>query len=607
MSETVLAHRSKFDGSMGGGEADEAVVGPQLPPGGPSETDPYALDWADYSEQILRAFAIFYPDSDGFDFGRDDVEKLTHAQLVELCTRIQQRCKKAIDRPWACELLQLFVDAEGSVPVELDTLPWSELDGVSLVTLAKAQESIQRRRSRESSQSPKKVRVGRSKVPEASKESDDEVPLSVKFNTGGKRAAASEPDDGYETPGAAVEALLQRKAKGKKVPPKAQHEELRRSPRKVEKGKKAAKQAEETEKALRAEVALMRRQQKEMQDRLKLLSGAPSKQSSSKAVRKKKRRAPSPSSSGEDEEESTESGESDSSDGDSDQDSSESSSSESSKQKKRKEKKTKKKVHKSSESRSSRHRKGRKTQRRGRSATRKDARGAAAKSIQYQYHVLANEVRGTKVEDAVTIHELFGAWGDLANVQAEVDSEPEAYAPAELPRRLSDAKRQVDQDFKLACKMMPDGWGKAELVASAERILINQMVQESRKSFLVKDFNLYKMATKAMEKVRDFTAKHTDRQGLRSGSPWQRTTEWQQPDQSKPWTAGKSGGKGGGKGKGKGNQAFNVGGRTCYNCQMTGHISYECPFPSGASQQWRWQQQQNPTPPAPPLQPQAPQ
>jgi hypothetical protein len=211
------------------------------------------------------------------------------------------------------------------------------------------------------------------------------------------------------------------------------------------------------------------------------------------------------------------------------------------------------------------------------------------------------------VEDAVTIHELFGAWGDLANVQAEVDSEPEAYTPAELPRRLSDAKRQVDQDFKLACKMMPDGWGKAELVASAERILINQMVQESRKSFLVKDFNLYKMATKAMEKVRDFTAKHTDRQGLRSGSPWQRTTEWQQPDQSKPWTAGKGGGKGGGKGKGKGNQAFNVGGRTCYNCQMTGHISYECPFPSGASQQWRWQQQQHPTPPAPPLQPQAPQ
>jgi len=155
MSETVQTHRSKLDESMGGGEADEAVVGPQLPPGGPSETDPYALDWADYSEQILRAFAIFYPDSDGFDFSRDDVEKLTHAQLVELCTRIQQRCEKAIDRPWACELLQLFVDAEGSVPAELDTLPWSELDGVALVTLAKAQESVQRRRTRESSQSPK--------------------------------------------------------------------------------------------------------------------------------------------------------------------------------------------------------------------------------------------------------------------------------------------------------------------------------------------------------------------------------------------------------------------------------------------------------------------
>ena len=77
------------------------------------------------------------------------------------------------------------------------------------------------------------------------------------------QAVASELGDGYETPGAAVEALLQRKAKGKKVPPKVQHEELRRSPSKVEKGKKAAKQAEETEKALRAEVALMRRQQKE--------------------------------------------------------------------------------------------------------------------------------------------------------------------------------------------------------------------------------------------------------------------------------------------------------------------------------------------------------
>jgi len=594
---------------MGGGEADEAVVGPQLPPGGPSETDPYALDWADYSEQILRAFAIFYPDSDGFDFSRDDVEKLTHAQLVELCTRIQQRCEKAIDRPWACELLQLFVDAEGLVPAELDTLPWSELDGVALVTLAKAQESVQRRRTRESSQSPKKPKVGRGKVPEASKESDDEMPLSKMKGRGGKPTATSELDDGYETPGNTVESLLEKKAKSKKVSLKTPHEELRRSPRKVEKGKKAARQAEGTEKALREEVAMMRRQQKEMQDRLKLLGGAPSKQSSSKAARKKKRRAPSPSSSGEDEEESTESGESDSNDGDSDQDSSESSSSESSKKKKRKEKTTKKKVHKSSESRSSRRRKGRKTQRRGRSATKKDARGAAAKSIQYQYHVLANEVRGTKVEDAVTIHELFGAWGDLANVQAEVDSEPEAYAPAELPRRLSDAKRQVDQDFKLACKMMPDGWNKTELVASAERILINQMVQESRKSFLVKDFNLYKMATKAMEKVRDFTAKHTDRQGLRSGSPWQRT-EWQQQDQSRPWAAGKGGGKGGGKGKGKGNQAFNnsqQGGRTCYNCQMTGHISYDCPFPSGASQPWRWQQQQHPIPPAPPSQPQAPQ
>ena len=604
MSETDSAYRSKFDEGMGGGEAVEAAEGPQLPPGGPSETDPFALDWTDYSEQMLRAFAIFYPDSEGFDFGCDDVEELTHAQLVELCVRIQQRCMKAIDRPWAGELLQLFVDAEGAVPDELDGLSWSELDGVALVTLAKAQESIQKRRTRESSQSPKKVKVGRGRVPEASKESDDEVPLSKMKGRGGKKPATPELDDGYETPDTTVESLLKKKAKGKKVQLKVPHEELRRSPRKLEKGKKAAKKAEETEKTLRAEVAMMRRQQKEMQDRLKLLGGAPAKESSSKTARKKKRRAPSPSSPGEDEEESTESGESDSSDSDSDQDSSDSSLSESSKKKKRKEKTTKKKVRKSSESRSSRRRKGRKTQRRGRSPTKKDARGAAAKSIQYQYHVLANEVRGTKVEDAVTIHELFGAWGDLANVQAEVDSEPEAYAPAELPRRLSDAKRQVEQDFKLACKMMPDSWGKTELVASAERILINQMVQESRKSFLVKDFNLYKMATKAMEKVRDFTAKHTDRQGLRSGSPWQRTTEWQQPDQNKPWAAGKGGGKGGGKGKGK---PFDVSKRTCYNCQMTGHIQYECPFPSGASQPWRWQQQQHPTPPAPPLQQQAPQ
>ena len=80
-----------------------------------------------------------------------------------------------------------------------------------------------------------------------------------------------------------------------------------------------------------------------------------------------------------------------------------------------------------------------------------------------------------------TPRELFAAWAALANIQSEVDTAKSVYGPTRLPRVLEEAKQQCLDDFKLAAGMLHEGQSKAELLRTAEKMVINSLVQQSRK------------------------------------------------------------------------------------------------------------------------------
>ena len=138
-----------------GGSKDKTAGSSMHGVTGPTDAEPYALDWADYPASVLRAFAKFFPDAEGFDTGAQELTEMDQPQLVAKCEEIQTKCSKAIDRPWAVELMELFTESEGEVPEELQGLTFNELDRVALRTLARAQETIKKRLARGKSSSPK--------------------------------------------------------------------------------------------------------------------------------------------------------------------------------------------------------------------------------------------------------------------------------------------------------------------------------------------------------------------------------------------------------------------------------------------------------------------
>jgi hypothetical protein len=521
---------------------------------GPSESEPYALDWGDYADGVLRAFIMFYPDSEGFDFIAEDVMKLDHGGLVEKCEHIQRDCPKLIDKPWAVEALQMLGDDE--VPDEFKALKWSAEDTVALQTLAQSQEKIRGRRQRARTKSPegraRRSRRSSSGRQENEDEDDENVPLSRRLGVP-KAKAQQQPQGEAKSPERSPSPVQ------RGVP------EQRRSPREAKKSRKrsASSSPEDTKGAQKAsggqrEMERLRRRQRELQAMVKGLQEP--KRGRSKGRGRRHRSSSSSSSSSESSSSSSRRG------------SSSESSSSGSEPKKKKSKKLKKETKKERQRRL-RSRRGRKKERRVASDSKFRERASA--SMRYQWHLLANEVRGTKVEDATNITELFAAWSDMANVQSEHDESAKAsvYAPSGLPRRLADARRQLQEDFKLACRMFPEGPAQEALVLSAERMLLNFMVQQSRSEVLVRKMDLFKMGTKAMEKVRDFASKQVYK-GVKEAS---RTDGWRYQDgKGKDNWWGSKGGTGGGKG-GKGGEVDHSHIK-CYNCQQFGHYSDQCPL-----------------------------
>ena len=525
---------------------------------GPSEMDPYAVQWEEQPLNILKGFIVFFPDMRGFDKSAADVSLWTKEQAVEECVRIQQFCPKAIDKPWAAIVQEALGDEAAEAGFE--DWQWSLGDTQKLTRLVKAQDAIKERirkralaespagntRRRSSSAPPRQPK--RSAVLQAGNELlEDE---SAEDGMGEDDRAGSVRFKAARIPPAAPRKITKARAAADEISATDTDSEVpgrkakeRGSSRSRNKGKaSAAKKKSGSEKILE-EVRSMTK--KKVKHGRRSRSG------------KKRRSRRSPSSS--DSSTSVESGSSRSwITSSSDSSDSEDSDSEDSRSRRRRSRgRSSKGKRKASSSRGRKEKKKLKQQK---------ERRRAGDNLQYQLHTLRNEVRGSKPEDASTIHELWAAWSALANVQSEVDEAAgrSVYGPKGLPRMMEEAKQQCLDDFRLASGLVPEGRGKLDVLRAAEKLIINTLVQESRKHLFVRKFEMFAMVEKATNKARDMLAKHVGRPGATSDG-----------GQSHTAAAGKgSGGTGqggGGQGKGKG------GIKKCYACNQYGHMSYDCP------------------------------
>ena len=120
-------------------EAVEAMTKVQ----GPSEVDPYAVQWEEQPKNILKGFIVFFPDMRGFDKSAADVSLWTKEQAVEECVRIQQFCPKAIDKPWAAIVQEALGDEAAEEGFE--DWQWSLGDTQKLTRLVKVHDTIKER------------------------------------------------------------------------------------------------------------------------------------------------------------------------------------------------------------------------------------------------------------------------------------------------------------------------------------------------------------------------------------------------------------------------------------------------------------------------------
>lgn len=524
---------------------------------GPSEMDPYAVQWEEQPVNILKGFIVYFPDMEGFDKSAEDVRSWTKEQAVAECVRIQQFCPKAIDKPWAVTVQEALGDETAEEGFE--GWQWSLGDTQKLTRLAKAQGAIKERirkralssspagnlRRRASSAPPRQPR--RSAVLPADSEllEDD----SVEECRGEDDRAGSVRFEATRISPAAPRKITKARAADEISATETDSEESGRKvkargrSRSQSKGKASAAKKKSGGEKILEEVRSMAKK--------KVKRGRRSRSG------KKRRSRRSPSSS--DSSTSVESGSSRSwiTSSSESSDSEDSDSEDSSSRRRRSRGRSSKGKRKASSSRSRKEKKKIKQQK---------ERRRAGDNLQYQLHTLRNEVRGSKPEDASTIHELWAAWSALANVQSEVDEAAgrSVYGPKGLPRMMEEAKQQCLDDFRLASGLVPEGRGKLDVLRAAEKLIINTLVQESRKHLFVRKFEMFAMVEKATNKARDMLAKHVGKPGAAS-------------DGGQSHTAAEGKGSGG-RGQGGGSQGKGKGGpKKCYVCNQYGHMSYDCP------------------------------
>ena len=106
---------------------------------GPTEEEPFAVVWAEQPLNVLRAFLVVYPDSDGFDYTCEQVAEYDLKQAVAECERVQRECSKLIDKPWASVCLEVVM-ADLEEPKK--GWKWSDEDSQALGRLVKEQEAL---------------------------------------------------------------------------------------------------------------------------------------------------------------------------------------------------------------------------------------------------------------------------------------------------------------------------------------------------------------------------------------------------------------------------------------------------------------------------------
>ena len=450
---------------------------------GPTDVDPYALIWEEQPPNVLRSFIVFFPDTEGFDKSAEQVKDWTQEQLVAECERIQEFCPKAIDKPWVAVVQEAFAD--GGQDASFESWQWSLKDSQELAKLARIQQKVKEKLKGKGRVQPEQsspafnLRSRAKAAPRKRGSSSIVLDKDSELVDGSSQDEAREDGRGRASGRSSVR--FDKSPPRKRQSQQINSEESSESEHKRKgKGRSTTRRRSTTERS--ASAGRRQARQSSGQDQILEAVKAMAKQargrSRSKRSKRRSSRRASRSSDGSSSSSSSES--SDSSSSEESESGSDSGDSESSAEAKKRRRKAK------SRGRSKRSR-GRSRQERRRSR-RGDARARAGESVRYQLHALRNEVRGAKPENAASIHELFAAWAALANIQSEVDTARSVYGPTRLPRVLEEAKQQCLDDFKLAAGMLHEGQSKAELLRTAEKMVINSLVQQSRKQVLVRKF-----------------------------------------------------------------------------------------------------------------------
>jgi hypothetical protein len=636
---------------------------------GPTDVDPYALDWRSQRINVLRAFLETVPDSDGFDYGFDELGSKDQEEAAELCEYVQAKCPKRIDKPWAKVVLEGFANDEVKLK-EREKWLWDQEDSVALRELVRAQDSIKRgiekkkkaaqrqdeeedgrkkeqevetaRKTRSQSRSPGKGRMLAMPMKEGEEEAQSEgstdEALSKKVGSSKKAASKGVPveaeftsPDGKQERRGRTEMRRKDKESGRRRLAEDEEEQSEGQPSPVKGGRKRV-----VSKGERADSSEGRKDRKEAREEGRKSDGRKDKQASpaketkaqllamlKEVMEEKKSRkrgrgrsrsrsrsssaSPRPSSSADSRRKSSRKGRgrhrSSSSSGSRGRRRSTSSSSSSSRSRSRSRSRRSKSARSSRKSRrasKSSHRSRSRSRNSSRRSDRKDGdrKGKSKKgnrsdfyrkvrgSRSYQLHTVLSEVRGSKMEDAKSVSDLFAAWAETAGAQAELESGSESESQEDVQKMLRDARQQLSGDFKQAVGLLPEGPQKEGQVEAAERMLICSLVQSAREQPWLAKMDVFEAANVGMGKVRKFVEKHA----------YVEKQTW-----SRSWSQGKGQSKEkGGKGAGRGAGFVQWTERLCFTCGQSGHIASVCPN-GGGNRQWSKTSGSQAVPPPPPF------